>query len=431
VARLARAAMMAVALAAPALWSPARADLASYVARPEPAYAWEQKSFTKDEDGSIQELRMVSQTWQGSPWKHRIQVFRSAKAAHPEFCLLLNTGGDGGDGDTAFGKAAAAETGCTVAFLYNIPNQPLYGKTEDALIVYTWQMYAKTGDETWPLNFPMTKAVVKAMDAVQAAAKQAKQRAIRRFAITGASKRGWTSWLTAATGDKRVVGIAPMVIDMLNMPKQLPHQLEMYGKASDQINDYSAGGILDMLNAPAGRRLVEMVDPYSYRARLTLPKLIILGTNDRYWSQDALNLYWDDLSGPKWALYTPNSGHGLQDGGRVLSTLAAYARMLASRQKWPSPVWRWEPTDKGAKIAVSGCGDGLRTARIFRAESATKDFRDSKWTSTELPVLDGAVTAEAPNPATGYAASFVEMSFMIDSKPFNLSTQMRILPAKP
>src|SRR6185295_17598364 len=55
----------------------------------------------------------------------------------------------------------------------------------------------------------------------------------------------------------------------------------------------------------------------------TLPKLLILGTNDRYWAQDALNLYWDGLKGPKWVLYTPNSGHGLEDRERVFRSEAA------------------------------------------------------------------------------------------------------------
>ena len=102
-----------------------------------------------------------------------------------------------------------------------------------------------------------------------------------------------------------------MVIDVLNLPLQVPHHLEFYkGKPSEQIGDYVAGGMLQLLNTPIRQRLVELEDPYSYRDRYTMPKLIINGTNDRYWAQDALNLYWDGLPEPKWILYVPNSGHG-------------------------------------------------------------------------------------------------------------------------
>lgn len=417
-----------VAATAIALSSPVRADLASYIARPEAVYSWEQRSTRDDAAGSVQELAMTSQTWQGNVWKHKILVFRAAGAPHPEMCLLYNTGGDGSVVDAALGQMAAQQTGCTVAILFNIPNQPLYGKTEDALIVYSWQKFVETGDETWPLQFPMAKSVLKAMDTVQAATKKAGNPAVTKFIITGASKRGWTSWLAAATGDKRIVAIAPMVIDILNMPAQIPHQLAMYGKPSEMIRDYSAGGMLDAMNTPRGKRIVEMVDPYSFRAKLTLPKLLIFGTNDPYWSQDALNLYWDDLRGPKWALYAPNSGHSLEDGARVLSTLGAFTRAVAAGKPLPTPKWRWNGDSKKASINITS-DSPMKSARLFRAESSTTDFRKSKWTSTEIAVTSGITSATAVAPAIGFAATFVEMTFEQEGKPYAVSSQIRILGA--
>jgi PhoPQ-activated pathogenicity-related protein len=291
----------------------------------------------------------------------------------------------------------------------------------------------KCGDDTWPLHFPMAKAVIKAMDTIQAFMPQAGEQPITEFMVTGASKRGWTTWLTGASRDKRVKAIVPMVIDTLNVPAQAKHQLEAYGKLSEQVEDYTAAGITKMFETPAGKKLIQLEDPYSYLDRLTLPKLLILGTNDRYWSQDSLNIYWKDLRGPKWVLYTPNSGHGLEDRTRVLNTLAAFARSVASNTPWPKMNWAYHTTAEGAELTVHS-DSSPKSARLFRVAAPTQDFRDSKWTSEEIndskASQNGATyRASFPNPPSGYAAIFAEVSYEIDGKPFTLSTQIDILSA--
>jgi PhoPQ-activated pathogenicity-related protein len=91
----------------------------------------------------------------------------------------------------------------------------------------------------------MAKAVIKAMDALHEFRPE-----LKRFLITGASKRGWTTWLVGASEDKCVVGIAPMVIGILNVEKQIVHQREMLGKPSEQVKDYTAVGFDKLLLGP-------------------------------------------------------------------------------------------------------------------------------------------------------------------------------------
>jgi PhoPQ-activated pathogenicity-related protein len=372
---------------------------------------------------TITRATLTSQTWKSGDWTHRLSIFRPPSPSHDDFCVLLISGSGDGAGEDLVGTVLATSVGVPVAVLLDVPNQPLYGdKREDELIAHTWTEYLKSGDESWPLLLPMVESALRAMDAVQSLSKSAGHPEIKRFLVTGASKRGWTTWLTAATKDPRVKAIAPMVIDVLNMEKQLPHQVESYGKASEQIADYERAGLLDALQTPRGKRLLEIVDPYSYRKELTLPKLLILGTNDPYWTQDALNLYWDGLPGAKWVLYTPNSGHGLDDRLRVLATLGAFARSVADGKPLPRPSWKWN----GNTLTVTSNPKPV-SARFWTTSAPTRDFRKSKWTSKEIPVRNGRVAVELRRPQSGYAAGFVELTYRQGAGNYTVSTQLRIV----
>ncbi|MCW3094456.1 MAG: PhoPQ-activated pathogenicity-related protein [Chthonomonadaceae bacterium] len=425
-------------LALISLGQPSRADLDSYLSKPEPVYKWEKTGEKKLDGGAVIDLHLVSQTWQGGVWQHRLVIFRPENPVRTDFCTLFNTGGNGSDSEMTLGMTAAKITGMPFAILYNIPNQPLYdGKTEDVLVAYTWQKYMETGDDTWPLHFPMAKAVLKAMDAIQAYTKEAGQPEINGFVVAGASKRGWTTWLAGASRDKRIKGIAPMVIDTLNVAAQIPHQLAAYGKPSEKVQDYTATGMLEKLNTPAGKRLMALEDPYSYRDRLTMPKLIILGTNDRYWSQDSLNLYWDDLKGPKWVLYNSNAGHaleGLDTQFRVLNAVGAFARAVAGGIPLPKPTWAYAQNDNVSSLTVHS-DLPIKSAKLWHAHATTQDLRDAKWSSEPMTPINGvdpaqAVVGSQALPTEGYTATYAELTYTQNGKSFSLTTQIAILSPK-
>ena len=229
---------------------PASADLASYVDRPEPAFAWKLQSNHSRADGTVYTLHLISQIWQGVTWEHDLKLYVPRRNDTPQSVLLFVSGGSASGSEDEFLMRVAAAARAPCAILYGIPNQPLLGdKYEDDLIAETFVLFLKTGEADWPLLLPMTKSVVKAMDALQAFADERLHQPIQDFVVTGASKRGWTSFLTAAV-DGRIAGVAPRVFDMVNIPAQLPHQLESWGTYSEMLRPYVEPGLPNFLRTP-------------------------------------------------------------------------------------------------------------------------------------------------------------------------------------
>jgi PhoPQ-activated pathogenicity-related protein len=412
--------------------SRARADLAEYLRKPEPVFAWKVGEKIERDGDVIYNIHLTSQNWQNITWNHILQICQP-KGVRPAAVLLLrNQGGAPKPETTAFDLELARRMQAPCACLYGIPNQPLLGgKKEDGLIAETFVRYLDSKDENWPLLFPMVKSMVKAMDALQAFARQEWKTSLDGFVVTGASKRGWTTWLTGAS-DPRVKAIAPMVIDTLNMRKQMDHQLDTLGAYSEQINDFTERGLVPVPKTPEGERLWKMVDPYLYRERLTMPKLLINGNNDPYWATDALNLYWDGLKGDKWVLYVPNAGHNLEqkgdngrpDSSRAVNGLAAFARHMIRDNPMPKLTWKHDDADGKARLSVRSTPPA-KGGRLWLAEAPTRDFRKAKWNSRPLGNKSGMAMVAAP--AKGFVAFYAELDYTIGDLPYHLSTTLRVV----
>ncbi|MDQ1318529.1 MAG: hypothetical protein QG588_2191, partial [Candidatus Poribacteria bacterium] len=305
----------------------ASADLFQYVAKEDPSFKWtkvEQQALPFDMQKY--EIDLVSQTWKDTSWTHRLTLIKPNAIKNPTMVFLLITG-SWNKNDTEemmYGSAIASGIGAPVAILYDVPRQPLFnGLREDGLISYTFMKVMETKDPEWALLLPMAKSAVKAMDAIEQFAKQELNTTVSGFVVAGGSKRGWTTWLSSAV-DKRVKGICPMVYDNLNLPAQMKHQVDTWGDYSEQIDDYSSKNLPQQLASENGRKLAELVDPYTYRDKITIPKLIVVGSNDRYWPLDAMNIYFKDLVGENYILRVPNKGHDVGDMDRIISDAVAF-----------------------------------------------------------------------------------------------------------
>jgi PhoPQ-activated pathogenicity-related protein len=243
--------------------------------------------------------------------------------------------------------------------------------------------------------------------------------------VSGASKRGWTSWLTAAV-DPRVAGVIPMVIDMLNMRAQIQLQRQTFGSLSGQIHEYEQIGFPERIDSPTGRELVSMVDPYSYRDQLTQPKLILLGTNDPYWPLDALNLYWGGLQGEKRVLYLPNQTHDLRDVERLIGSMAALNRHTEPGKPLPKVTGTF--TEQNDRLELSVRTDKTpERVLAWSSSSATRDFRQAHWRSHTCRRSAADYVCEAYTPSDRYTALYAEVQFQEPGEHrFSLSTTVHI-----
>lgn len=402
----------------------------NYIAKPDTNYAWKQLGQKEDAGFAVTHLELISQQWREGAWRHHLQVVRPEKVRNPGIGFLFITGDGDGQRNLGMLKILSERAGAIAAVVTKVPNQPLYnGLKEDGLIAYTFDQYLKTDDETWPLLFPMVKSAVRAMDAIQAFAQQEYKQTVEKFVVSGASKRGWTTWLTGAV-DARTQAIAPMVIDMLNMRTQAAWAEKVYGKQSEQIRDYTDLHLLEKLDDPPMVKLRSWIDPYSYRQRYNMPKLLLLGTNDPYWTVDSLRNYWSELPGPKLVFQTPNAGHDLGGGKEATRTLAAFFQMIADGQDLPTMEWELKDGSKTAEVTVK-VNRVAKSIRLWTADSEQRDFRKSKWSSRELEIKPGSskAAAQVEIPDKGHRAYLAEVVLTTSTgEEYRLSTEARVTP---
>jgi PhoPQ-activated pathogenicity-related protein len=419
-----------------------------YVAKPDAAFDWKLVATQKGVGGTVFTLRMTSQEWlttnevNRTRWEHWLIIAKPDTAA-PDTALLFISGGSN-KGESAPGAsreiaAIAKATGSVVAELKMVPNQPLefggdgQGRHEDDLIAYTWDKFLRTGDERWPARLPMTKAAVRAMDAVTAflASDEGGKTTVGKFVVAGASKRGWTTWTTAAVDD-RVVAICPIVIDVLNVEASMKHHFQAYGFFAPAVGNYFQHNIMDWIGTPESDALYAIEDPFRYRDRLTMPKLLLNACGDQFFLPDSSQFYFDELKGPKFLRYVPNTDHSLKNSD-ALETLSAWHHLILNGGKFPDFSWE-HGADGSLTVTSKTTPKQVRlwqahndSTRDFRLETAGPIFRSSKLERSGDAMQ--VFTAKVPKPDKGWTAYLVELTFDVGAPvPLKLTTDVRVIP---
>ncbi len=380
-------------------------------------------------------IRIQSQRWRSLAEVNRALWQNDVGIIEPWFaddrCILFINGGTNGGPPEQLNSALAVIAfvfGMPYAQVDKIPNQPLFfsdevnvARSEDAILAYSMNKFLLTGDFRWPVHLAMTKSVVRAMDTIQKRLPY-----ISNFLVTGGSKRGWTAYLTAAV-DPRVAAMAPLSIDIPNFAENTRHHFEAYGFYAPAVADYVAYNLFCRVDSPRGQELLQMIDPYSYFPRYTMPKLLLNSAGDQFFLPDSSRFYYASLPGPKWLRYTVNTDHLQIEDPTSITTVLQWAFRLTHGLSLPQFTWTFEP-DGSIRVQTATRPEAVRLrqahnprARDFRLESI-----GPAWTSSLLADQGGGVyVGYVPPPAQGWSAFLVELDFGLG---FILSTEVAVTP---
>ena len=414
-------------------------DLDAYVHKDDASFNYVIEKVQEFDSYFVHSIRMDSQNFLQSKdvnktsWSHWLTVIEP-KEVKAETALLVISSGDTNDpmpkAQDALIEIALASNSL-VAELQAIPNQPLkfsdesFDRWEDAIIAYTWNKFFLTGETRWPARMAMTKSAIAAMDTIQAVFKRNN---VNSFVVTGASKRGWTTWTAAAT-DNRVIAIIPLVIDMLNIKPSFEHHWQAYGFWAPAIQDYVDMNTMDWWGSPEAEALFKLVDPYSYKDRYQFPKYIINAAGDEFFIPTSSQFYYDQLPGEKHIRYVPNVGHSL-NGSYIIEAIASFYISILNSS--PRPEYSWNFLENG-QIEFTSDNQPSEVKLWWADNPSSRDFRldviGKSWKSKSIKInAEGKYISSIDKPEEGWRAYFVEAIYGSNSLPFIITSEVKVSP---
>ena len=231
-------------------------SISNYIESTKNEFSYDIQEVIYEENWTGYHIKMISGEWLDSKkvdqveWWHYVDIIIPKQTTSSTGIMFIDGGVKSDDYFRLDAQSIenAIKTESVIVNVSNIPFQPLNflsseqdSFVEDDLIAFAWNKFLKQGakqkDVEWLPRFPMTRAIVRAMDLAQEIVLQ-NDIVVKDFVVSGASKRGWTAWTTAAV-DSRVKAVVPMVIDMLNLVPSFENHYRSYGEFSPSVKAVS------------------------------------------------------------------------------------------------------------------------------------------------------------------------------------------------
>lgn len=245
------------------------------------------------------------------------------------------------------------------------------------------------------------------------------------------------TWLTAAV-DARVVGAAPLVIDVLDMRPNFHNIYRTYGHWPVALKDYIEMNVTRCINCPAFQDLAAIEDPKVYLDRFVARKIPIMAANavaDEFFVPESWQWWYPEYEGEKHLMYIPNAEHSMAGHIEEISnTLSAFLHTLIHGQTRPQVSF--ELTDNGSRVVIQ-TDRAPSAVKLWQAYNEKNRafilncYLQCWWRPTDLPSAgNNTYIATVDVPETGYLAWLVQLTFDIpgSSSPFVTTTGVSIVP---
>ena len=163
-----------------------------------------------------------------------------------------------------------------------------------------------------------------------------------------------------------------------------------------------------------------------------MPKLIFMGTNDEYWVVDNIKNYLDSIPGKNLLHYVPNAGHSLGDGKQAIGALSSFFGATLTNTGYPDCAWTTSVSKKGVTLKIKATKDELEDVIVWYADSPDTDFRNDKWTSSDLHIAaKKKLKITEALPASGYRAFYVDLKYKdVNGGTYTVSTRVFMTDTK-